>query len=148
MWWLDLQLRKQNHNCYFISTTAISLAQLQKFYVGIIQTYGKTANAMSQLQIKCHNCNLNGITAKTKLPKVCHVSSSHQKRPAAGPAPPPAIALLADALIHSKTCCESPAMVYNNHPLLKNSNLACFLTPKPAAPPCHCVADDALHAIH
>jgi hypothetical protein len=26
---LDLQLQKQKHNCYFISTTAISLAQLQ-----------------------------------------------------------------------------------------------------------------------
>jgi hypothetical protein len=25
----DSQLRKQKHNCYFISTTAISLAQLQ-----------------------------------------------------------------------------------------------------------------------
>ena len=27
--WGDSQLRKQKHNCYFISTTAISLAQLQ-----------------------------------------------------------------------------------------------------------------------
>ena len=45
---LDLQLRKQKHNCYFISTTA-------KFYVRIVQINGKTANAMSQLQMKCHN---------------------------------------------------------------------------------------------
>jgi hypothetical protein len=76
---LDSQLRKQNHNCYFISTNAISSAQL-KFYVGIIETNGKTANAMSQLQFKCHNCNSNGITAKTKLPKMCHVSSSLTER--------------------------------------------------------------------
>ncbi len=65
---------------------------------------------------------------------MCHVSLSHQKQPATS-LPPPAIALLADALIHYKTCCESPAMVYNNQPLLENSELACFLTPKPAAPP-------------
>ena len=54
----DSQLRKQKHNCYFISTTA-------NFYVGIVQTNGKTANAMSQLQMKCHNSNSNGTTAKT-----------------------------------------------------------------------------------
>jgi hypothetical protein len=87
---LDSQLRKQKHNCYFISTTAISSAQPQKFYVGIVETNGKTANAMSPLQFKCHNCNSNGITVKTKLPKMCHVSSSFtpKKQPAAGPIPP------------------------------------------------------------
>ena len=30
---------------------------------------------MSQLQMKCHNCNSNGTTAKTKSLKMCHVSS-------------------------------------------------------------------------
>ncbi len=64
-------------SCNFIGTTAISLAQLQiSTYVGIVQTNnGKTANAMSQLQMKCHNCNSNGTTAKTKSPKMCHVPS-------------------------------------------------------------------------
>ena len=35
---------EKKHNCYFISTTA-------NFYVGIVQTNGKTASAMSQLQM-------------------------------------------------------------------------------------------------
>jgi hypothetical protein len=60
--------KTKKYNCYFISTTA-------KFYVGIVQTNGKTANAMSQLQMKCYNCNSNGTLAKTKLPKLCHVFS-------------------------------------------------------------------------
>ena len=67
-----LRARSNYHNplnsLNSISTTAI-------FYVGIVQANGKTANAMSQLQMKCHNCNSNGTTAKTKSLKMCHVSS-------------------------------------------------------------------------
>jgi hypothetical protein len=77
---LDSQLRKQKNNYYFISTTAISSAQLQNFYVGIIETNGKTANVMSQLQFKCHNCNSNGITAKKIAKNVSCFLLAHTKK--------------------------------------------------------------------
>jgi hypothetical protein len=94
---------------------------------------------MSQLQFKWHNYK-NKIAKNVPCFLITPKATCRR--------PPLAIALLADALIHSKTCCKFPTMVYNNQPLLKNSNSACFLTPKPAVPPCRCVADNALHAIH
>jgi hypothetical protein len=95
---------------------------------------------MAFQQMQCHNCNSNGISAKTKslkmcrkcaenVLKMCHVYLLLHTKSNLPPAPPPLPSpghciAISCAWIHSKTATT-------NH--FKNSVSACFLTPKPAA---------------